>query len=1054
MKYISLTTTAIIAIAFCISGIAWSGAFAKEQATIVAFGDSTTAPRGKLKVYADSLSQELPKRGLPVHIINAGIGGNNTNHARARFDKDVLNHNPDIVVIQFGINDAAVDVWKKIPATEPRVSLKEFESNLRHFIRVLKKQDVDAVLMTPNPLRWTLKMREMYGKPPYLVDEEDGFNTKLKAYAEAVRKIAQSEKVPLVDVYQTYETFGKQEGKSVSDLLSDGIHPNERGHALVTDQLSAVLLKTANQRTSQTTNTVKIKIASNPATSILSDPKSKARHVRFEDYVSNPPPGKTAPVQSWVGKFPVPFTGLVKPLKSNTTVAPLPEPIGLLVESSADAVGFYDPSSLVDCADARADKLIFRFVDPDDTRQAATVSQMAFRVTGTSVKNGQVRYRLYDLAGKLLGSGIAKSDPTSRHVMAEVECEAIRDGKAISAIHKVIIEHSGSGYFVVGNVMRPQQSDLGFVGFRVSDKPVSRTADELFPTAHSDQWQHSLKADRITDMTRCTPAEALSKRRQHAKWKVFDYETAGYAGKCISVGRESSAPDVTLKLDKKGWHAVYIGLSTITDLVRPHLNNVEAKFTSDPAYTRLSNRLDLGERRCDVLEEVFLGVADLSENDLQFSTVYEMPARIHYVKMIPLTAEEVSAIKADRKQTKTKTTVATFDGYTWIHPFRPQNRADLAATFSAYRDSDIKTWWFQVGGADLVHHPSKVGNLMGSHLDTFPRSVDREYVESVRHLHKQGIDPLKVAVEEAHAQNAEILICLRAAGWKGAPPWEEFFMSDFYEAHPEWRCIDHDGTPTMHLSYAAEEVQDHLLEVYRESLQSGADGAGFMFHRGMPMMLWEEPFCQRFIKKYGEDPRKLAEDDPRVFELRAEIVSGFIRKIRGVLDEVAKQRGTPDKRLKMVVTTFSTPADNKKFGIDVERWIDEKLIDQIGIAWFAYYTSGLKTKSGDTRYYSRITKGTDVKVFPFYVGWKMKSANDIISRVIRDYQQGADGIAIWDPNQFVGWQTGKNPYWPLVSKLGHREQLKNRSLLYRPVATPLTRLGTNYYSRWYPNTGF
>lgn len=580
------------------------------------------------------------------------------------------------------------------------------------------------------------------------------------------------------------------------------------------------------------------------------------------------------------------------------------------------------------------------------------------------------------------------------------------------------------------------------------------SAQKQIPLPHSEQWQNFQQAERITDLTRCTPADALSDRRQHNKWKVFEYETAEFSGKCISVGRESSAPDLTLKLGKQGWHAVYIGLSSITDLVRPAKNNVEVKFTSDPAYTRLSNRLDLGPQRRDVLEEVFLGAADLTDNDLQFSTVYHMPTRIHFVKTIPLTDEEVASLIADRTQQKTKTAVATFDGYTWIHPFRPQNRADLAATFSAYRDSDFKTWWFQVGGADLVHHPSQVGNLMGAQLDTFPREVDREYVESVRHLHQQGIDPLKVAVEEAHKQQAEILICLRAAGWKAAPPWEEFFMSDFYEAHPEWRCIDYDGTPTMHLSYAAEEVQDHLIEVYREALQRGADGAGFLFHRGMPMILWEEPFCQRFIKEYGENPRQLAENDPRVLQLRATIVTEFMRKIRKLLDEVSTQRGTPNRRLKLAVSTFSTPADNRKFGLDVERWIEEKLIDQIGIAWFAYYTSGLKSKSGDTAYYARITEGTDVKIFPFYIGWKMESADSLLKSVTRDYEQGADGIAVWDPNQFVTWQKGRHPYWPLVSKLGHREQISAGSFIFKPTAIPLTRLGENYYSRWYPNTGF
>jgi hypothetical protein len=587
---------------------------------------------------------------------------------------------------------------------------------------------------------------------------------------------------------------------------------------------------------------------------------------------------------------------------------------------------------------------------------------------------------------------------------------------------------------------------------------MKKTAQSKVPSvpakSHPAQWQLASEALLITDMTTCLPADALSQRRQHNKWKVFEYETADYFGKCVSVGRESSAPDLTLALDREGWHAVYLGLSTITDLVRPAPNQIEAKFTGDRAFTRLSNRLSLGTPRRDVLEEIFLGVADLSENDVQLSTVYEMPARIHYVKAIPLTDAEVAAVQVDRAQKETRTAVATMDGYTWIHPFRPQNRDDLAVTFAPYRESDFKTWWFQVGGADLVHHPTQVGNLMGGHLDTFPRSVDREYVESVRHLHSKGIDPLKVAVEEAHAQDAEILICLRAAGWKGAPPWEEFFMSEFYQAHPQWRCVDYDGTPVMHMSYAVEEVQNHLIEVYRELLERKPDGLGFLFHRGLPTMLWEPPFCDRFEKKFGVDPRSIAEDDPRVGEMRAEIMSGFIRKIRALLDETAAESAAPEKRLKLAVSTFATELDNRKFGLDVEQWIEEGLIDQIGVAWFAFHTSGLGKKTGDHAYYARITEGTAVKFFPFHIGWKMDSAEQLLARVTKNYQEGADGIAVWDPKQFTGWQKGRHPYWPLLSKIGHRDRVADGSLIFEPVATPLTRMGENHYSRWYPNTGF
>jgi hypothetical protein len=45
--------------------------------------------------------------------------------------------------------------------------------------------------MTTNPLRWTSKLRELYGKPPYNADAEDGFEAlNLTRYNDALRKLA------------------------------------------------------------------------------------------------------------------------------------------------------------------------------------------------------------------------------------------------------------------------------------------------------------------------------------------------------------------------------------------------------------------------------------------------------------------------------------------------------------------------------------------------------------------------------------------------------------------------------------------------------------------------------------------------------------------------------------------------------------------------------------------------------------------------------------------------------------------------------------------------
>jgi lysophospholipase L1-like esterase len=199
--------------------------------TIVAFGDSTTATRGDLVVYAHLLQEHFPR----VHVINAGVGGNSTVMARARFEQDVLAHDPAMVIIQFGINDSAIDVWQG--DTEPRVPIAEYAANLRGFVQTLKQRGSAPILMTPNPMCWTDELRGMYGKPPYDVADPDGFNLHLKQYAQQMRVIAAEADVPLVDSYAVYQAYAGEEGHALSDLLLDGMHPNARGQALEAELL-------------------------------------------------------------------------------------------------------------------------------------------------------------------------------------------------------------------------------------------------------------------------------------------------------------------------------------------------------------------------------------------------------------------------------------------------------------------------------------------------------------------------------------------------------------------------------------------------------------------------------------------------------------------------------------------------------------------------------------------------------------------------------------------------------------------------------------------------
>ena len=201
--------------------------------TVVCFGDSTTAPRGDLYIYPDILRDELPSWGITGGVINSGVGGDTTARARNRFESAVRSYDPDLVIVQFGINDSAVDD----PGGTPRVDLATYTNNITYFVQTLKNDGAQVVLMTPNPLRWTDTLIDYYGHDPYDVNDPMGFNTTLYGYADAVRLIAQSENVPLIDVFQNYVDYDAVPGQTMDDLLLDGMHPNTAGQRMTGDAL-------------------------------------------------------------------------------------------------------------------------------------------------------------------------------------------------------------------------------------------------------------------------------------------------------------------------------------------------------------------------------------------------------------------------------------------------------------------------------------------------------------------------------------------------------------------------------------------------------------------------------------------------------------------------------------------------------------------------------------------------------------------------------------------------------------------------------------------------
>lgn len=532
-------------------------------------------------------------------------------------------------------------------------------------------------------------------------------------------------------------------------------------------------------------------------------------------------------------------------------------------------------------------------------------------------------------------------------------------------------------------------------------------------------WAGYSESILITDLGVCLPREALSGKRRHGHWKVLDYKSEGFSGRCVAAGPLTDAPALTLPLNVSGRYAVYLGLGWYYF----EKNMIRIKVTGDSACQHRSHQAGQNE-----IEEVFFKCEDLSGKNLHFaqqSAGFAQACVLMYVRLVPMTEEEILRQAGERQERSAKRLIATIDGQGLLYRRKPTTKEELLEEFENYRDTDFGTIWY--GGANLG-----LTTYTPRAMDDFPGKGYRNCYESICELTRKGIDINHVAVEAAHSLGMNIHISFRPSSWAHPVPFEDYHET-FFSEHPEWRCYDKDGAPVSRMSFAVPEVRAYIVELFRKVLEKAApDGLNILFNRGCSVNRWEEPFCKLFKEKYGEDPREVDDDDPRVYALRAEIMTRFMRELRELLDETQSAKKLP-RKVELSAMLLGTEELNRKFGLDAERWVNEGLLDNIGIDWAA--SEAYSTIDGrayyDFSYYKRITKGTSVGLYPVFnpIEWesigdpdkKIKHwhVGDLRERSAEYYDSGADGLMFWD----VSLACVDGSLWPIIRRMGHKEAL-------------------------------
>lgn len=211
---------------------------------IVCIGDGWAAGRrGGPKPWADRLAVQLEARfgQCRFEVENVARAGDTTVTGLRRLNRDVLSRDPDVVVMQYGFADSAVN----LPLDEdfPAVAPGAFGSNLVDLISGVGAIGAEVVLVQHGARVWTDRSRVDYGAPPFDVRSEFGFDRLGAAYAGIVAGAGAEQGIPVIPVHEADRLRGADAMGSFRG--ADGRLPSAEAHAWVAERLAAEIAGTA-----------------------------------------------------------------------------------------------------------------------------------------------------------------------------------------------------------------------------------------------------------------------------------------------------------------------------------------------------------------------------------------------------------------------------------------------------------------------------------------------------------------------------------------------------------------------------------------------------------------------------------------------------------------------------------------------------------------------------------------------------------------------------------------------------------------------------------------
>ena len=175
---------------------------------IVFYGTSLTADGAWVPLLRAELDAHFPRR---VTAFNGAEPGMHSRWGVENLEMRVLKHNPDVVFIEFSVNDACARF--EITPAEARANLETMIDRIR-----VRNPGCDVILQVMNPV---------LDRP----EGHAGHRPHLAQYQDVYREVGKERNLLVIDHMPAWTELLERDEKTFRAWVPDGLHPQPEGYA-------------------------------------------------------------------------------------------------------------------------------------------------------------------------------------------------------------------------------------------------------------------------------------------------------------------------------------------------------------------------------------------------------------------------------------------------------------------------------------------------------------------------------------------------------------------------------------------------------------------------------------------------------------------------------------------------------------------------------------------------------------------------------------------------------------------------------------------------------